>query len=138
METLEVKRTGQKQREMIIRMKAQHDIKETGNQRKGGMEGEEEECSHGSEILLRSVGTRGEDHFTQQLLLLLPPGSWTAAAVAAFYTERKLFACPHTTERLERLKNLSKLSQLDTKNILSEKGDKGRDKRDETKNTAAD
>lgn len=47
MEALEVMRTGQKQREMVIRMKAQHDIKETGSRRKEGMEGEEEKCSHG-------------------------------------------------------------------------------------------
>lgn len=45
MEALEVRRTGQKQTEMVIRMKAQHDIREMG--KKGGMEGEEEECSHG-------------------------------------------------------------------------------------------
>lgn len=47
MKALEVMRTGQKQREMVIRMKAQHDIKETGSQKKGWMEGEEEKCSHG-------------------------------------------------------------------------------------------
>lgn len=47
MEALEAMRTGQKQREMVIRMKAQHDIKETGSQKKRGMEDEEEEGPRG-------------------------------------------------------------------------------------------
>lgn len=56
-----------------------------------------------------------EDHFTEQLLLLLPPGSWTAATAAPFYAETKN---THTAERLEGRQTLSKL--LDTKNILLE------------------
>lgn len=85
------------------------------------------------------LGTSVEDHFTEQLLLLLPPGSWAAAAVVAFYTEMKSFACTNTRQSdLNAAGLLANSLSVTLKIFFLSRGTRGSDERDKTKNTAAD